>query len=142
MYPNVHGVVGTISAITTYSITNDYFISGIVAFLSHDLMDRLGEKHYPSAKFLLLFEGILFAIFCFLAWKSDQTMLYAIGWLGGNMMDFIDKRMGLSIINPTKYPYLQLFPCHRRKPNYDFTLNQTIAVGILATFLLYLFNLN
>jgi len=142
MYPNVHGVVGTISAIATYKITNDYFISGIVAFLSHDVMDRLGEKHYPSTKFLLIFEGILFAIFCFLALKSDQTYLYVIGWLQGNMMDLIDKRMGLSIINPTKYPYLQLFPCHRRKTDYDFTLNQTLAVGILATFLLYLFNLN
>jgi len=57
MYPNVHGVVGTISAITTYSITNDYFSSAIVAFASHDVMDRLGEKHYPTTKFLLLFEG-------------------------------------------------------------------------------------
>ena len=138
MYPNVHGVVGIISAIATYSITNDYFISGIVAFLSHDVMDRLGEKHYPSNKFLLIFEGILFSIFCFLAWQSDQTYLYVIGWLQGNMMDLIDKRIGLSIINPTKYPYLQLFPCHRRKPNYDFTLNQTIAVGILATLILIL----
>ena len=136
MYPNVHGVVGTISAIATYSITKDYFISGIVAFLSHDVMDRLGEKHYPSTKFLLIFEGILFSIFCFLAWQSDQTLLYAIGWISGNMMDLIDKRMGLSIINPTKYPYLQLFPCHRRKPDYDFNLWQTVAVGILATLIL------
>ena len=103
MYPNVHGIVGTISAIATYSITNDYYLSAIVAFASHDVMDRLGEKHYPSTKFLLLFEGSLFAIFCFLAWKSDQTILYAIGWLGGNLMDLIDKEFGLSIWNNKKY---------------------------------------
>jgi hypothetical protein len=136
MYPNVHGVVGTICAIATYKITNDYFISGFVAFLSHDLMDRLGEKHYPSTKFLLIFEGSLFAIFCFLAWQSDQTILYIIGWFGGNLMDLIDKRFGLSLINPTKYPYMSLFKCHRRKPNFDLTKNQTIAVGILATLIL------
>ena len=136
MYPNVHGVVGTISAIATYSITNDYFISGIVAFLSHDVMDRLGEKHYPSNKFLLIFEGSLFAIFCFLAWKSDKTILYAIGWLGGNLMDLIDKKGGLSIINNKKYPYGSFFKCHRRAPNFDFNLWQTILISILATVIL------
>lgn len=138
MYPNTHGVVGTISAIGAYSITNDYFISAIVAFASHDLMDRLGEKHYPSTKFLLLFEGGLFAIFCFLAWKSNLTILYAIGWLGGNLMDLIDKKFGLSIWNNAKYPYGQVFPCHRRAPNFDFNLWQTIAVGIIATLILIL----
>ena len=136
MYPNTHGVVGTLCAVATYSITNDYFSSAIVAFISHDLLDRLGEKHYPSTKFLLLFEGSLFAIFCFLAWKSDQTLLYAIGWLGGNMMDLIDKKIGLSIINNKKYPYGTFFPCHRRKPNFDFNLWQTIGISILATLIL------
>lgn len=138
MYPNVHGVVGTISAIATYSITKDYYSSAIVAVLSHDVMDRLGEKHYPSTKFLLLFEGSLFAIFCFMAWKSDQTLLYAIGWFGGNLMDLIDKKFGLSIWNNKKYPYGSFFKCHRRKPNFDFNLWQTILISILATVILIL----
>lgn len=142
MYPNVHGATGTLCTLGVYGVTKNETIAilfgGVLAFASHDVMDRLGEKHYPSTKFLLLFEGSLFAIFCFMAWKSDQTLLYAIGWIGGNLMDLIDKKFGLSIWNNKKYPYGQVFPCHRRSPNYDFNLWQTIAVGILATLILFL----
>lgn len=142
MYPNVHGITGTLCTLGVYAVTKDQTLSllfgGILAFFSHDLMDRLGEKHYPSTKFLLLFEGSLFAIFCFLACKSDQTLLYAIGWIGGNLMDLIDKKFGLSIWNNKKYPYGSFFKCHRRKPNYQFNYWQTIAVGILATLILFL----
>ena len=135
MYPNVHGIVGTACAVATYSITNDYFSSAFVAFLSHDVMDRLGEKRFPT---LLFHEAFLFAIFCFLAWKSDLTILYAIGWICGNLMDLIDKKFGLSILNNKKYPYGSFFPCHRRNPNINLNLKQTIAVGILATLILAL----
>ena len=138
MYPNVHGVVGTISAIATYKITNDYFISGLVAFLSHDLMDRLGEFNFKN---VLYFEAVLFAIFCFLAWRSDNTILYVIGWICGNLMDLIDKKFGLSIYDNVKHPYGQFFKCHRRKPNIDLNLWQTIAVGILSTLILVLISL-
>lgn len=142
MYPNVHGVVGTLCTLGVYGATKDQTLSllfgGILAFISHDVMDRLGEKHYPSTKFLLLFEGSLFAIFCFMAWKSNLTILYAIGWIGGNLMDLIDKKFGLSIWNNAKYPYGQVFPCHRRAPNYQLNLWQTIAVGIIATLILFL----
>ena len=106
MYPNVHGIFGAACAVATYSITNDYFSSAFVAFVSHDVMDRLGEKHYPK---LLYHEALLFAIFCFVAWKSDQTLLYFIGWFSGNLMDFIDKKGGLSIWNNAKYPYGTFF---------------------------------
>ena len=135
MYPNTHGVVGTICAIATYSITNDYFSSAFVAFASHDVMDRLGEKRFST---LFYHEAVLFAIFCFLAWKSDKTFLYVIGWLGGNLMDFIDKKGGLSIWNNVKYPYGTLFPCHRRSPNFNLTILQTKITSYLATLILIL----
>jgi len=133
MYPNVHGIVGTACAVATYSITNDYFSSAFVAFLSHDVMDRLGESHYPK---LLYYEAVFFAIFCFVAWKSDQTLLYFIGWFGGNLMDFIDKKGGLSIYNNAKYPYGTFFPCHRRQPNFNLTALQTKIIAYLATLIL------
>lgn len=133
MYPNTHGVVGTLCAIATYSITNDYFSSSFIAFISHDVMDRLGEKRFQT---LFYHEAVLFAIFCFLAWKSDQTILYAIGWIGGNLMDFIDKKFGLSIWNNAKYPYGQFFRCHRRKPSINLTSGQTILSGYLSIILL------
>jgi hypothetical protein len=141
MYPNVHGVVGAIVTISTYAVTKDttitYIVGGLLAFASHDVMDRLGEKKYPSTKFLLLFEGSLFAIFCYLAYKSNLTILYVIGWICGNAIDFIDKKMGLSIINPTKYPSFNWFKCHKREPNLDFNLSQTILISILATLILF-----
>ena len=136
MYPNVHGVVGVISAVATCSITKDYYSSAIIAFLSHDLLDRLGETRYKN---LLYYEALFFAIFCYLAWKSDQTILYFIGWFAGNMMDFIDKKGGLSIYNLKKYPYGDFFPCHRRSPNFDLNATQTILIGILATLILWIY---
>lgn len=133
MYPNVHGITGALCAVGTYSITKDYYSSAIVAFLSHDLMDRLGETRY---KYLLYYEAVFFAIFCYLAWKSDLTILYFVGWFCGNLMDFIDKKGGLSIYNLKKYPYGTFFKCHRRTPNFNLNAQQTIIVGILATLIL------
>lgn len=137
MYPNVHGITGTICTLATYSITKDVTISiifgGILAFLSHDLLDRLGETRH---KYLLYYEAVFFAIFCFLAWKSNLTILYFIGWFCGNLMDFIDKKGGLSIYNLKKYPYGSFFRCHRRKPNFNLNAQQTILISILATLIL------
>ena len=139
MYPNVHGVTGTLCTLGVYGVTKDQTLSllfgGILAFLSHDVMDRLGEKHYPK---LLYHEAFLFAIFCFVAWKSDQTSLYFIGWFSGNLMDFIDKKGGLSIWNNAKYPYGTFFSCHRRSPNFDLTILQTKIIAYLATLILIL----
>ena len=143
MYPNVHGITGTACTLGVYALTNDLVIAatvgGVLAFLSHDLMDRFGEHHYPSTKFFLIFEGLLFSVFCFLAWQSNLTWLYVIGWIGGNIMDLVDKKMGLSIYNSKKYPFGNFFPCHWRKPNINLTLNQTIAVSILATLILVIY---
>lgn len=142
MYPTVHAVTGTLCTLGVYAITKDTVVSAIIggalAFGSHDVMDRFGEKHYPTTKFLLIFEGILFSIFYFLAWKSNLTILYVVGGFNGILMDLIDKRMGLSIYNPTKYPYMQWFNCHKRKPNFDLTLKQTKLAAYLATIVLIL----
>ena len=139
MYPNVHGITGALCTLGTFAVTKDVTISaiigGVLAFLSHDLMDRLGETRYKN---LLYYEALFFAIFCCLAWKSDQTILYFIGWFAGNMMDFIDKKGGLSIYNLKKYPYGDFFPCHRRAPNFDLNETQTILIGILATLILWI----
>jgi uncharacterized membrane protein len=137
MYPNVHGITGALCTLGTFAVTKDVAISavagGVLAFLSHDLLDRLGEKKYKN---LLYYEAVFFFIFCFLAWKSDLTILYFIGWFAGNLMDFIDKKGGLSIYNLKKYPYGTFFSCHRRKPNFDLNATQTILISILATLIL------
>lgn len=143
MYPNVHGITGTLCTLGVYGLTKDLTVSaiagGILAFASHDLLDRLGEKHYPSTKFLLLFEGSLFTIFCMIAWFSSLTVLYVIGWFSANLMDLIDKKMGLSVYDNIRYPYGQFFKCHRRKPNFNLSFEQTILVGYLSMILIIIF---
>lgn len=143
MYSAVHGTVGVACTLGVYAITKDEVLSGIIggmlAFTSHDLLDRLGEFHYPNTKFFVLFEGSLFTIFCMIAWFSSLTVLYAIGWFSANLMDFIDKKMGLSVYDNIKYPYGQFFKCHRRRPDIDLTFEQTILAGYLSMILIIIF---
>ena len=139
MLPNVHGITGTACTLSVYAITKDIatsvIVGGIIAFLSHDVMDRLGEMKYKN---FIYNEAVLFAIFCFIAWQSELTLLYAVGWIGGNTMDLIDKKMGLSVYDNKKYPFGTFFPCHRRTPNYFLTIKQTKAIGIITTLILIL----
>ena len=129
MYTNIHATVGTAIVLSTYAVTKSEPIAialgGALAFLSHDPVDLLGEKNYGSKKNLILFELSALIIFVMAAFGSGKWMLFAAGWIGGNLMDLIDKKGGLSIINLNKYPYGTFFRCHRRKPKYNLTLKQT-----------------
>ena len=137
MYSNVHGTVGTICVVGTYKLTNDltlsYTLGVLLGILSHDLFDRLNEYPYGGLKNTLLWELIPFSIFVSLAFLSDNTLLYLIGWISGNLMDLIDKKGGLSVLFPGKYPATYLFKCHRRTPDINFTLNQTKLATIVCS---------
>ena len=137
MYSNVHGTIGTICVVGTYKLTNNltlsYTLGVTLGILSHDLFDRLNEFPYGGLKKTLLWELIPFLIFVSLAFLSDNTILYLIGWVSGNLMDLIDKKGGLSILFPDKYPATYLFKCHRRIPDINFTLNQTKTATIICS---------
>ena len=140
MYPNVHATAGVICTLGIYAITKDTLsagiLGGILAFYSHDLFDRLGETGYRTMKQFLLIESPPLILFIVLGYFSDLTWLYLIGWVGGNCMDLIDKKLGLSIINPVKYPATFLFKAHNRLPDINLNLRQTIILCYLASLLL------
>lgn len=131
MYSNIHGTAGTLIVLGTYALTNDTVTSlalgGTLAFLSHDPLDRLGEKPYGDLKATLAWEVVPLAIFAYMAYLSGLWPLYAVGWVAGMGMDLVDKPAHLLW---NKGPY---FKCHRRAPDINFTLAQTKLATILAT---------
>jgi len=141
MFSNVHGVVGTLLVVGTFALTGSLpvaiVLGGILAFLSHDILDRLGERTFGSIKQMAIFEAISLLVFMFAAWMSGLWVLYAVGWVMGNMMDIIDKKGYLSIIFPAKFgPSWTFFPCHRRKPDIMFTAGQTKLASYIASILI------
>lgn len=142
MYSNVHGTAGAICTVGVYKLTNDIFLAytlGVaIGIYSHDVLDRLNEYPYGSLKKTALWEGIPFILFVVFSFLSDNPLLYLVGWVSGNLMDLIDKKGGLSIILPDKFPATFLFKCHRRTPNINFTLFQTKLITIICSLLVAL----
>ena len=136
MYTSVHSAVGASIVMGTYAVTKSELLAatagGALAFLSHDVVDRLGETSYGDFKSFLKMELTLLALFGFSAIISGFWYLFAIGWIGGNAMDLVDKKGGLSILNKKKYPFTKIFRCHRRKPNIKFSRNQTYTAGFIS----------
>jgi hypothetical protein len=137
MYTSTHATAGTLIVLGTHAITKDtttaIALGGALAFLSHDPIDRLGERGYGDMATSMRWEGITFWIFAMAAFWSGHWWLYAVGFLAGNGMDIWDKRFGLSIFQPQRFPAGRFFKCHRRKPNIQLTLGQTKLAALLST---------
>ena len=127
MYSAVHGAIGVSIVVATYALTGNETIAmafgGVLAFLSHDPTDRLGEKglgkdswKYELPTFVIAMLGGLF---------TGHFWMFWIGFTAANLMDIWDKKMYLSIIFPSKFKSSHDFPCHRRKSDVQFTLKQT-----------------
>lgn len=142
MYSNIHGVAGAAIVVGTYRLTGDtgaaLAIGGWFAFLSHDPLDRLGEKSYGGMRKTVVFEAIPLAIFAYCAWLSGIPWLFAAGWIAGNGMDLIDKKLYLAMFFSKRFKVLDWFACHRRKPDIAFTYKQTVAATIAASAFTYI----
>ena len=143
MYTNVHGAIGTSIVFATYGITKDetitYLLGGALGFLSHHYADKLGEGRYPNYKEMGFYEGIPLLFFGLVALLSDYTGFYILGMLSSNLMDLIDKKGGLSLINRDKYPFGKLFPCHRTRPLVDLNLKTTKILSLCSSLLILIF---
>lgn len=137
MYTNIHATAGTLIVLATHAVTQNtetaIALGGALAFLSHDPIDRLGEKNYGSMEISLRWEGVALAVFAIVAYLSGQWPLFAVGWIAGNGMDLIDKKLGLAIAFPDKFKFGYFFKCHRRAPNIKLTLGQTKLAAVLAS---------
>jgi hypothetical protein len=129
----------------TYAITKSELLAatagGLLAFISHDAVDRLGETSYGDFKSFLKMELTLLALFVFSAAISGFWHLFIIGWIGGNAMDLVDKKGGLSILNKKKYPFTKIFRCHRRQPNITFNQDATYTAGFISGIVIVLIGL-
>ena len=136
MYTSVHTAVGTSIVMGTYAITKSELLAatvgGALAFASHDAVDRLGETSYGGFKNFLKMELTLLALFIFSAAISGFWELFIVGWIGGNAMDLVDKKGGLSILDKKKYPFTKFFRCHRRQPNITFNQDATYTAGFIS----------
>ena len=138
MYGNVHGTVGAALVLATYAATGDtgtaIALGGTAAFLSHDPIDRLGEKGYGDIQTTIVHEVVPMILFAYMAHLSGMWWLYAVGFLMGNGMDIIDKKLYLSILFPSRFgPSWTFFACHRRRPNIQLTLRQTKLATYLSS---------
>lgn len=144
MHSSVHGNVGvsigkTVLAITGVSIFG-VILGSFLAFLSHDPVDRLGEKGYPSMKITLLYEVIPFLITMLLGFYDGNFWLYLLWYTSGNVMDLIDKKLYLSVFFPKKFPATYHFKCHRRRPNIQLNLKQTKIAMYISVLTIIIIN--
>lgn len=150
MYPHAHGVVGAI----VYTASPDPITGSILAFVSHFLLDYLGETGYGTDKFFLQLELSHLLAFGTLGFLSGHFWAFFLGWFWGNLPDLIDKR--LFYFN--KPEYKSYFSCHNH-PGWKigkhrigifsfnnwklgspvkikFNRDETIAIGVFSTALL------
>ena len=136
MHSNVHATAGTAVVLTTYAITKSELVAmtlgGFLAFLSHDILDYLGEASYGGVKPLVKIEIPLLILFMLTGILSGVWYLFAIGWVGGNLMDLVDKKCGLSLIDKKRFPFTKFFPCHNRKPKIQFTREVTVLAAYVC----------
>ena len=151
MYTNAHGSTGAI----IYSACPNKIVGGFLAFISHFILDHLGEKGYGSQKLSMIIEGAFLTIFLTVACLSTDFSGFAIGWMLGNLPDIIDKGF-FTNMNATQY-----FSCHGHPgwligkikvgifsignwklgfpTKVQFTKKQTIVSGIMTSISLVIF---
>ncbi|MFC2110493.1 hypothetical protein ACFLSU_07995 [Bacteroidota bacterium] len=161
MYASVHGAKGSIVITTLFVVAQTFSLDfhtlilalvfgSVFSFLLHGPMDLLGEKNYGNNLKAFLWEGPL-ALFTFSTFFwHDNWQIFVFGWLAGNGMDIIDKKLYVYYVLKTLKDYcfsnksprfdkvikwfepIRLFACHQRKPKYNLTLKQTQLSAVLS----------
>lgn len=140
MHAGTHGAVGIAIITATYIFTKSekktYIIGGVFAFVSHYILDFIGEAPYKSIQEMLLIELAVYAWSTVLMYLLDiKYFKFAVfAHFMANLMDYIDKKMYLSIFMPKEYPYTYYF---HSKTQVLLPLNyrETIAAALLSVLL-------
>lgn len=118
MLTSAHTPVSVSLTVATYAITKDAGVAAGVAIfggvLSHQALDLLGEHPLGGGKRLWRHEGshlVLFVAMCLIA--GPLWWLIVLAFIGGNLPDLTDKKLGLSFINPKRWTATRHWPCHR-----------------------------
>ena len=151
MYSHVHGVVGAVvytSSVAVGSALGSTFLGHVagasLAYVSHFLMDYLGEHGYGDNKISAMIEVPHLVTFGVLGFISGHFWLYFLGWLFGNLPDLIDKPLRLSGLVPKEW-----HSCHNGPGliqwkgkklgwpvKWNLTRDETIVIGIVSTMVL------
>ena len=142
MHASTHGAVGIAIITTIYIITKSerktFIIGGTLAFISHYLLDFIGESPYKSMQEMLLIEVALYLwsliLMFFLGIKYLKFAVF--GHFMANLMDYVDKKMYLSIFLPKEYPFTYYF--HSKNQvlipiSYQVTIIAAIFSGLLIS---------
>jgi hypothetical protein len=134
MYSIPHAATGLLITTTVYALTQNEtlaFAIGIpLAVFSHYFLDFLFEKGMSKNE-VLIFEGIPTIIYVVLAICSGHFWLMICSLIAGNFLDWIDKKLYLTVFFPKKFK--PTFYFHKHKKGIKFTLNQTKLAGIIST---------
>lgn len=135
MYSSHHAAVGVALTVAGYHAGGEagVAVAAVLAFLSHDPLDRIGEAAYgrafpfPPDHPTMIWEGVpLVAALLAAVMAGPLWWVIVAGWVAGVLMDIIDK--GLLAIG-----WPEIFPCHHRTPDAHLTLTQTKALAVAAT---------
>lgn len=114
-----HTVLGY-AAVATLYVENPLtlFIGFYVAFISHLILDYIGEsngiKTTNQRLYLDVLPTLVLASICGIVGGWTELGLFIVGSIGGNLPDLIDKKLYLSIIYPNKYKSTEYL--HWQKP--------------------------
>jgi hypothetical protein len=153
MYSTPHAAVGiaivTSSISITGNLTSGLIIGGILAILSHYPIDYLKEGSLGKfmGKTYIKYEIITLALILLCGLIGGYLkggFLYSLCLFGiyfyslncSILFDLIDKKFGLSTINPSKYPSTNYF--HKQKRGIKFSNNQTKLVSLAALIIVIL----
>lgn len=87
MYTSFHSVIGG----TIMLVSPDPVVGAGLAFISHFLVDYIGESSIGDTKRSSIIEGTLLISYLLGAYLGGVIWLGIIGWVMGNLPDLIDK---------------------------------------------------
>ncbi|APZ46751.1 hypothetical protein BW723_10855 [Polaribacter reichenbachii] len=141
MHASTHGAIGIAIITATYVITKSekktFIIGGILAFASHYVLDFIGESPYKTIQEMLFIEVAVYLwsliLMFFLGKKYLKFSVFA--FFMANLMDYIDKKMYLSIFLPKEYPFTYYFHS-KNQVIFPISYQNTIIAAIVSVILI------
>ncbi|WP_405565896.1 hypothetical protein [Polaribacter sp. Asnod6-C07] len=141
MHASTHGAIGIAIITATYIITKSekktFIIGGILAFASHYVLDFIGEFPYRTIQEMLFIEFAVYlwslVLMYFLGIKYLKFSVF--GFFMANLMDYIDKKMYLSIFLPKEYPFTYYFHS-KNQVLIPISYQKTIIAAIVSVILI------
>jgi hypothetical protein len=163
MYTHVHSVAGTAIVGATYLVTKDTVLSlsvgGALAFISHHYIDKLGEYSLTSSDKYMAESVVMLNLLGASYVLGDLFWIPLAGIFFGNLMDLIDKKLGLVFFRLDIVDFLykrgcaksaewctnnlnvtRHFKCHRLKQYKYLTYSQTMSFAFVSMMVSILFH--